>query len=358
MTINSLEGADWEGYEYFLLHFSKGTNTIVGKSHSGKSSIVRALNWVMENRPQGTSYFPHSKKKKAFTELSVEFDNGGIVRTRNSDINEYTIDSKDRYTALKTGVPEEVRKKSDMTSVNIQSQKDVHFFLTESPGKRAKILNEVANLEEMDKAMEIINKRFAGMSTVYDLKTKELEGNKKKLADLKWVSAAEKESNILAEMEKDLELLGERYSKIDLLKNDVDTLIDQIESLPNTEALPEIEALLDIDTEMVILERKESKLIEVRDSLQILILKEKDITLPDKDQLTKLEAISTQINDNKDRISALSELRQYIINLEDMEIKNDKIISGVQKNFYDKLSELGICPLCGAKEGYGISSIG
>ena len=51
--IQSLHIKNLQSHKDSHLDFCEGVNVIVGPSDSGKSAILRALRWIVKNRPQG-----------------------------------------------------------------------------------------------------------------------------------------------------------------------------------------------------------------------------------------------------------------------------------------------------------------
>jgi len=73
--IDAIELKDWEGHKESVLELSDTVTVILGRSHNGKSSIIRAIDWVLNNRPVSTVYFPRGKKKPE-SSVSISTENG------------------------------------------------------------------------------------------------------------------------------------------------------------------------------------------------------------------------------------------------------------------------------------------
>lgn len=349
MTIKSVEGNDWEGYDYLSLELSNRVNTVIGKSHSGKSSIVRLLRWVLENTPSGTSYFPHNKKKPS-VEGCIEFEEGTFI-TRKREVmtntGEYEVSTNSEpFSALRSGVPDKVREISNIKDINIQTQKDVHWFLTETAGKRAKMLNEVAGLEEMDIAIGIINSDTSQIKSEYDFKTKELTKFEDKAESLKWILNAELEMNAVDSVERYILLHRKNKQDIESILSDIQKLRTEYNELPDTGAITLIDDILSFDAELSKLEEKEDTLEKTLLTLQILISEEKGITLPTASQISKFEGITVELDSNKKIRDRILYLQQDIIDLEsELKLVNKEVIAQ-EKLFNSTLKEMGKCPLC------------
>lgn len=127
-------------------------NALVGDSDAGKSAVVRALYWWATNRPTGTAFMQRGGDTVA---VEVETSDGhAIIRCREPGANGYSMDGQ-RYVALGTDVPEPVRAAIRMGPGNWQRQHDSPFLLSSdySPGDVARRLNEVAQLDAIDRTL-------------------------------------------------------------------------------------------------------------------------------------------------------------------------------------------------------------
>ena len=81
--IKKLHIRNFQSHKDSRLIFSDGVNVIVGNSDSGKSAILRALNWVITNRPSGDSYISNWGGP---TYVIVETEEGTVIRERGKRI--------------------------------------------------------------------------------------------------------------------------------------------------------------------------------------------------------------------------------------------------------------------------------
>jgi hypothetical protein len=125
------------------LEFAEGkVNAIVGPSNAGKSSVIRALELVALNRPDGMTYRKHGTK-----ETRVTLD--GVARVRGNTANQYEADGE-VYKALRSAVPRQVTDALRLTDINFRKQHEPYFMLGESPGAVARAMNELADLGLID----------------------------------------------------------------------------------------------------------------------------------------------------------------------------------------------------------------
>ena len=198
--IDKIQIAGFQSHKDTEISLNPGVNVIIGSSDSGKSSIIRALKWLFQNRPQGDSFKNNELKPKDEVSVCSVFDNGEYMsRERSSKVNQYATFEDITYKALRTDIPPDVMDMIKIKEMNIQSQhpNDQYFLLTDSPGLVAKKFNEVSGLEIMDKAMMQINKQVRSVNSEIKLINTEIESKKEQLVDLKWVPKASKAAKVL-----------------------------------------------------------------------------------------------------------------------------------------------------------------
>jgi exonuclease SbcC len=146
--------------------FTPGLNIIVGPSDQGKSSIIRALRWLIYNEPRGTGFIRVGETR---CEVRVELSNGVAVeriRDESGRINRYILEAPGEeamvFERFNKEVPLEVRQalglqkllidRDRTVEINLASQLEAPFLLEESGASRSKILGRMANLHIIDAA--------------------------------------------------------------------------------------------------------------------------------------------------------------------------------------------------------------
>jgi len=151
--IRSLHVQNFQSHKDSHLEFEPGVNVIIGPSDCGKTALFRALNWVVNNRPTGTAF---RSRWGGETRVEVELDEGlHVIRTRGKSLNQYALIAPQEdgeplevtFKAVGTAVPNEIAVAFNLNDINVQSQLDAPFLLSDSPGEVGKRLQAVANLE-------------------------------------------------------------------------------------------------------------------------------------------------------------------------------------------------------------------
>lgn len=134
------------------LEFSDGVNAIIGPSDSGKTAIIRAIRWLVWNRPLGDEM---RSNWGGDTSVEIVIDDKLCTRIRTNKINRYILgtDALSKallFDAIRQDVPEEVQKALNMNEINLQMQLDSPFLLSNSPGEVGAHFNRIAHLDMID----------------------------------------------------------------------------------------------------------------------------------------------------------------------------------------------------------------
>mgnify|MGYP000061856873 CR=1 FL=1 len=157
--IEELHLENFQSHKDSRFSFVPGINVITGKSNSGKSSIIRALNWVINNRPSGDAFKTHGEDEVV---ASIVFQGDHRVkRLKSKTRNEYTGPDGDVYKALRSDVPYEISDVVDITYSNVQQQHDKFFLLQESSGEVAKKLHELCGLGIIDDSFKRLQSKIS-----------------------------------------------------------------------------------------------------------------------------------------------------------------------------------------------------
>ena len=155
--IQSLRITNFQSHKSTELQFHKGVNVIVGGSDSGKSAILRALRWLIWNRPMGEAF-----RSTWGGETSVRADFAEdfyITRNKGEGKNAYyyisPTDDK-AFKALKNEVPEEIQNLINIDRTNFQQQLDSPFLIGNTPGEVSAYFNKIAHLDQIDTSLKSI----------------------------------------------------------------------------------------------------------------------------------------------------------------------------------------------------------
>jgi len=251
--IKSLELTNFRSWKDALVEFCPGVNVITGENDSGKTNILRGINWSVNNRPSGEdvrSYWGGD----TISRLTVS-DNGKlqtVERFRSDSENLYKIGGqKEPFKAFGQNVPEAISKVLNFNSQNIQFQLEGPFLLGKSSSDVAKHYNDAVNLEIIDRSISNIAKTLREeKGELAKLKTDQ-ESQEKKLKAYEWLPGAEKDLVKLEKMQLVIRRLESEYTSLTDLLYDFTSLKGKYDKLNEIVKHEEaVNALLKLDKQI------------------------------------------------------------------------------------------------------------
>ena len=321
------------------IEFTDGLNILSGQSDSGKSAIIRALNWVFTNKPSGDA-FRSTWARKRPTEVSVFLDSGDVVkRVKGKSVNSYFLNDRE-FKAMGQSVPDEILQVLNIDTLNIQSQHDAPFLLSESSGEVARTLNRIVNLEIMDKALVECNSERLRLNREIQRYSDEIDNRFEQLKEFDILDAYERD---VSDLEKKQERLQSRIEAHDKLA----TLLDTIDDARNASSLvivPDdtlVESLTNAFAELAGCTVSVNQLKKYLERVRYINKQLSTIKIPNN--IGELEQC---INDIKTLKTENSEIRNLVRNIKDTK---DGIVEldGEIRTMKRKMPET--CPLCGHK---------
>ena len=130
------------------IDFDPKLTVLVGSSNSGKTAIIRAIRWVLTNRPRGGSFIRNGADSTV-----VHLDDVTREKGRKGGDGRYMIGGEE-LTALGGEVPQQVKDLFAMTDTNIADQLSQHYLVLDAPGQIARTVNEAVHLEQAEQAVK------------------------------------------------------------------------------------------------------------------------------------------------------------------------------------------------------------
>ena len=159
---------NFQSHKDSYLEFSSNVTAICGLNNHGKSAIFKALQKVVRDNPDGTTFIRDGEKE---CDISITTDKGIVLRKirndRSDEANMYIANNLPFAKFARTGIPVEVKDILDIseiqtftdidTDLNFQTQFD-ELFLIQGDGltsKRGKILGKTTGIDIVAKAIQI-----------------------------------------------------------------------------------------------------------------------------------------------------------------------------------------------------------
>jgi DNA repair exonuclease SbcCD ATPase subunit len=352
--IRFLRSKNFQGYKDCEIEFVPGTNYIWGDTDSGKSTILRKIEWCLQNTPAGFHFARKGIKSTTCVEVEIEFFDGTkILRRRNKNtINEYVLndDFENPYKALKGAVPERIKEAINLSGLSLQGQAE-QFFLVDLPDKqRAKKINEVVDLEIIDLFSKKVKKTVTEVKKEIELNEVRVNQNNKKIEELYWIEEAQKELDDLFALDEEILKRKKAVASLEAFSEDLEELNAQSEVLHTLlDKKERADELLCLKKEVKQKEESFQTLHSMKERLQYMKerMAEVNKTLKYKEQIKDLKNFLEEIKKSKEDFRFLDSLRKKIDNatVELQEISKKK--SHLEKRKRELLNTLEVCPFCG-----------
>lgn len=341
--IKSIEIKNFQSHSNSFLEFHPGVNIIVGSTDSGKTAILRALRFVVWNRPSGNDFRSHWAEQ-----TSVKIDVGDVItRLKKDKKNLYYLNDRE-YTAFGADVPEEIQNSLNIGDINLQKQLDQPFLLTASPGEVAHHFNKVANLDLIGEAERKISswlrKERGNLNSCKD----QLKRHREDLAQYKDLHKMEVALEVLEDLQETIETEWKRKQKLESLISD----IQQVEkNIDEKSQLLEIEPL--VLSTIQKMEEKE-KILKTHEQLTDIIItieridekleKVKSFLAMEK-TVTRLILLLQSKREKEQKFNLFTATLQDFQNTETLRKEKQQEVERKEKEFEEIFPEE--CPLCG-----------
>lgn len=388
--INKLKIHDFKSHRDTQVAFCPGVNVFVGLSDHGKTNVIRAINWVANNRPLGDGVI-NRDATRATVELKTSHAKGNetdtIRRSKGGGVNEYVVndDVEHPFTAFGSDPPVQIKDTLNLSEINIQRQFEPYFLVFDPPGQVAEFIRSITKLDEIDLVIGRITSRIEknkvnikvcesemseilvklgaaarfdaeGMRQRLDRAKAAVDRNKKVMTDVDRLSGVVEQISAI----KPIQLPNDIDDKLATIRNKVNTsvelrtrtirmsvLVDRIHGI-NDIALPN-----DLDvtlTRMRVVVDQTNNLKTKTSRLHRSILLLKSVGRVLIEDPTKILANSTNLrqkyNEDVKKRDRLIKLVDAIEGASDTTI--DAQITAVDHEIDDLKGQLTICPTCGA----------
>jgi DNA repair protein SbcC/Rad50 len=345
--IQTIQINNFQSHKHTHLTLDPGVNIIVGPSDSGKTAILRALRWLVWNRPTGEA-FRSSWGGETLVEITVD----DLILQRSKDKeNIYKIVNGNEVKLLKafgTEVPEEIKKVLNLDDSNLQQQMDAPFLISSSPGDVAAHFNKIARLDQIDSSLKLISQGVKKLSSHIEQDKQREKILTEQLKFYDFLDFAEIDLEALEALEQDqLKVI-----------NDSRTLEKLINSInDNDEEIKEQELLISFDEDVnaiiALYEKQESVLADAGE-LKALINRIEDVKQAILQHETLL-SVNIYVEELETLISAKNDVKQKRKELNELVDKIDsgtyaldtlsKRLKTMEEKFHKYMPE--VCPLCG-----------
>jgi len=365
LSLDRITIKNFQSHEDTTLFPAPGVTVLVGSSDHGKSAILRALEWLRNNRPLGEGVIRRDAtgRKASETSVEVEMDGHTIGRVRGTD-SKYYVDDQE-FRAFGSDVPTDVTN-TLWEDICVQRQLDRHFLLLDT--KASETLDAITGLSEVEKLLELLGRWGRETSSQIKMLDAEASEVEKSLADPLFMRLTLYQSTLAAlsgTVEKETGLTTQQ-NELGVLLSDIGQVSSQLRPV-NENAIQKLgETIVELEE----LGKAETQLRREHDSLSAL---EKDIqrvenrivevddTLVPKlvELLGGVGEIDVALRDVEREQSNLGRL---VENLGVLETRLSKVMGEVANTsskldaaVIEAISKSGKCPVCEAPIRVGVT---
>ncbi len=250
---------NFQSHAYSHFQFDKGFNVILGPSDSGKTSVIRAIKWVLYNEPLG-DYFIRQGEDEC--QVTIKFSHGiDVIRRRTKSKNSYILidaaGNEEIFEGFGTNVPYEIEEaigirkvkldRNESRILNIAEQLEGPFLLNEKGSTRANAIGTIVGVEKIDYALRETLRENKNIQSSLKKDKEQLETLTDKLKTYDYLDKLSKDINdakaclqkvrALDEEIKKLDEISKLYLTIDERIQDINVKLKKLVNLETTEHL-------------------------------------------------------------------------------------------------------------------------
>ena len=325
---------NFEAHDKLRIKFDSHINSIVGATDKGKSSTIRAIQWVVLNRPLGDSFI-RDASKPAF--VGIRTEKGTVSRKKGKGINQYKINGM-TLEAFGTHVPNEVEEFLNMQELNFQFQFDAPYWFQISPGEVSKQLNQIVDLNIIDSTLSSLIGLVKRGKIETNMSQERMDGVKIELGHLSFVKPMYKQYKRLEGVETQVADGIEYVTSLSTEIDDVKRYIDKAKALSG--AHTDGERVVEIGSEYQNLHGEVNRLVGAINEIEKVIA----ITDAEMPNLKPLEEIAGKWNELHNECKELSPIIKQLETEKEMKCPRTEDIQELKRELKRMMGKT--CPLC------------
>lgn len=347
----SVEIKNFQSHKNTKLEFVPALNIIKGQNEQGKTAVIRALNWVINNVPSGGNFRSKFCDKSDQTVVGVLLEDRdgkhAVTRTKGNKTNKYEVDGTD-IRAFGQTVPDEVKSVLNISDINLQLQLDEPFLLCGTSGEVGRYFNKIIGFDVADRSQTNLDKTKKAVKDKIDTNIEQKIQLEKELDTYDNLEELEHKINCVLGKEKRIRSAETRVERIVLENNLLESLKIKKEKYTHIIKFKDkVETLLS-------LRLKIDKLCALKEQYKNEINTLNKLKVKSK-KLESYKCLSGKVDKLLDLSKSGIELKRELDTLSSAYCKY-KTLSEKYLNITDTIKELeeefaskfpDVCPLCG-----------
>lgn len=307
----------------------EGFTAVVGRSNSGKSSLIRGMHAALTNKSPKTIFRTGTKESR----VKIEDDSKGISIEwkKGEKINAYTIDGKE-FTKVGKEVPKEIeehgfkeiRVNDESLEVQFSRQHEYIFLLNRSGGFVADFISKITKADVLTGAVKDCESDIRKCNDNLKASIKEKDNLDEQLQKFTGLNQLEKD---LDETIADIELSVKLGDEVSLLeetcekKKVADSLIEKLSDIPKVPSASfDVDEISTLDSHIKLRDELKSEMTALSNIPEI---PECSFDLP---SLVSVEGWIKERDEQKERYVTLKSLEQVSVPELDFKISDLEII--------------------------------
>ena len=359
--IKSLHLRGLQSHTDSTVEFTPGVNVILGETNAGKTAIVRALQWIFQNRPLGVGLTQKGAKECV---AEVKTDRGSASRVRRKGFNGYVVGGVE-YKEIGSSVPEELTKVVDLRDVNLQEQLQPHFLITQPAGQISKYISELLGFNVTDKMISAVKSKSSSLKGERSSLLDEIELAESEIARYGEIDRVDLILSNVESLEKKKQSVSSSVSKLSSIILSMESMEAELgglrsKALPLAERVQSASLVIDgLDSKYFEYSTQATKIKDIGSSLIKIdsareYMSSRLVGLPDIDELINIsyDDLSTlykyvnSISGVHSSLETIHSLNDQIVSAKSQNSALDINISKVKSEYVAVLEESGSCPLC------------
>jgi len=338
--LKELHVKNFQSHKHTVLKFVDGVNAIIGKSQSGKTAIIRALELLRTLRPSGIRYKRWDSSDPVVVKAVFNPDTT-ISLMKNKSSGKYKLDGE-TFEKFGTHVPPEISDAVNISDLNVQTQLSTPFLITDSSYQVSHTINNIIKTEKIDEWISKLNKKISEMNNNISIRKSDVEsltreitkykGHKQIDLELRKAKTANQKIVIAANKADLIETKTQKYKRLKRQKEEIEKILEADEHLNNAGQLFETirgkERVLSLLEKYKQFQIKKGGMERINGELKKLYEK----ALENKDRIEKLETLDYWLSKFKRNAEKKAELQQAT--------------KEYQNAYMDLIKSLDNCPFC------------
>lgn len=359
--IKSLHLKGLQSHTDSTVEFAPGVNVILGETNAGKTAVIRALQWIFQNRPLGTG-LTQKDAKECLAEVTT--DRGTASRIRRRGFNGYVVNEVE-YKEIGSSVPDELTPVLDLRDVSLQEQLQPHFLITQPAGYISRYVGELLGLNSTDQVASSIKSGLTAIrseSTRLAESLEAMEVEKASYESLDEVDGLLRRAETLDQEHASVVASCTRLASLIEAETTASVALKSLSSKvkPLDDAISGLSSTLE---EVAAREADLRRFVDVSTSLSRTISQLKaaeSYVQTNRPRVAELENVITSLDDSVGKLSQyaslLTSIKQHVDLIESMQTQlgtlstkaasKDREIEETKNAYVELLRESGSCPVC------------